>query len=121
MCFITVDTSSVIIAVMLFLLGVGFAFFSSPNANAIMGSVDKKHYSLASATTGTMRLTGQAFSMGVAMMVISIFLQDKLVGPELSVEFLKAMRVAFLIFSLLCAVGVYASMIRGKMPAYDDK
>jgi EmrB/QacA subfamily drug resistance transporter len=121
MCFITVDTSFIIIAVMLFLLGVGFAFFSSPNANAIMGSVDKKHYSLASATTGTMRLTGQAFSMGIAMMVISIFLQDKLVGTELSVEFLKAMRVAFLIFSLLCAVGVYASMIRGKMSTSDDK
>jgi len=39
----------------LILLGFGFALFSSPNTNAIMSSVEKKFYGVASGTLGTMR------------------------------------------------------------------
>ncbi|MDX9835919.1 MAG: MFS transporter, partial [Desulfobulbus sp.] len=43
----------------LVLLGFGFALFSSPNMSAIMGSVAKHQYGLASGTAATMRLLGQ--------------------------------------------------------------
>ena len=42
----------------LVILGVGFGIFSSPNSNAVMSSVEKRYLGIASATLGTMRLTG---------------------------------------------------------------
>jgi EmrB/QacA subfamily drug resistance transporter len=58
--FLTPDTALMEIVFLLALLGFGFGLFSSPNAHIIMSSVDKKYYGQASATIGTMRLTGQA-------------------------------------------------------------
>ena len=84
-----------VIIALLMLLGLGFGLFSSPNTNVIMSSVDKKFYGQASATTGTMRLTGQAFSMGIAMMAIALQLGDKAIKPEVYPQFMKSMiRVA---------------------------
>src|SRR3990172_5968818 len=58
----------------LVILGFGFALFSSPNTNAVMSSVDKRFYGVASGVLGTMRLTGQMLSMGVAMLIFSLYL-----------------------------------------------
>ncbi|MDR1500346.1 MAG: MFS transporter, partial [Tannerellaceae bacterium] len=69
--FVGRSTPLLFIIVLLVLLGIGFGLFSSPNSTVIMGSVSKKYYGQASATMGTMRLTGQAFSMGIATMAIS--------------------------------------------------
>ncbi len=71
LCFITETTSLIFLISLLVLLGLGFGMFSSPNSNIIMSSVDKRNYSMASATTGTMRLTGQAFRIGIAIMGMS--------------------------------------------------
>ena len=54
------------------LLGFGFALFSSPNTNAVMSSIDRRFYGVGSATLGTMRLTGQMLSMGIAMVIFSL-------------------------------------------------
>jgi MFS family permease len=53
-------------------LGFGFGLFSSPNANAIMSSVERRRYGLASGMVGTMRLTGQMFSMEATMLVSAL-------------------------------------------------
>ncbi len=54
-------------------MGIGFALFSSPNSNAIMSSVEKKHLGVASGVVGTMRMVGQMLSMGIAMMLLARF------------------------------------------------
>ncbi|MEG1865578.1 MAG: MFS transporter [Bacteroides sp.] len=110
--FITPDSPVAFIVVILVLFGIGFAAFSSPNTNAIMSSVEKRDYSTASATTGTMRLTGQAFSMGLTTLVIALFLGKERVSPELSAPFMQAMHVVFLLFAAISAVGIYASLAR---------
>jgi EmrB/QacA subfamily drug resistance transporter len=46
-------------------VGVGLATFSAPNTSAIMGSVERRQLSLASAFLGTMRVTGQALSVAL--------------------------------------------------------
>jgi Na+/melibiose symporter-like transporter len=46
-------------------LGLGFGLFSSPNTNAVMGSVDRSQLSLASGFLATMRFTGQGLSVAV--------------------------------------------------------
>lgn len=110
--FLNASTPYWIIIALLLLLGVGFGMFSSPNTNVIMASVEKKYYSQASASTGTMRLTGQSFSMGIAGMMIAFFVGNNKITPELYPNFLQSMRMTFIIFAVLCVFGIYASTVR---------
>ena len=110
--FLSPSTPYWLIILMLMSLGVGFGIFSSPNTNVIMGSVEKKYYTQASATTGTVRLTGQAFSMGIAGMSVSFFVGNQKIIPALHGAFLKSMQMTFTVFVILCLIGVYASSAR---------
>ncbi|MCL2738886.1 MAG: MFS transporter [Bacteroidales bacterium] len=110
--FLHQHTSVYYIIFLLLLLGVGFGIFASPNTNVIMGSVDKKYYGQASAVTGTMRLTGQALSMGIAGMAIALQMGNQKITPDLHPQFLSSMQLTFIIFAVLCSVGVYASSKR---------
>jgi MFS family permease len=109
------ETGLGFIVAALAVLGFGFALFSSPNTNAVMSSVEKKSYGVASAMLGTMRLTGQMFSMGVAMLIFSLYLGQGRIAPETVPEFLSAQKTAFLFFAVLCLAGVFASLKRGKL------
>ncbi|MDR0207270.1 MAG: MFS transporter [Bacteroidales bacterium] len=112
--FISPITPIILIICCLLLLGIGFGLFASPNTNIIMSSVDHRHYGQASATTGTMRLAGQAFSMGIAGMAISLRMGTHKIVPELYPQFVQSMRITFIIFIILCMIGVYASSARSR-------
>lgn len=108
------DTSLIYVAGSLALLGVGLALFSSPNTNAIMGSVDRRHYGVASSTVGTMRLTGQMLSTGIAMTMFAVKLGGNQIVPELYPDLLSSITLTFAIFFFLCLPGIAASMVRGR-------
>jgi EmrB/QacA subfamily drug resistance transporter len=108
-------TALIVVLACLALLGLGFGLFSSPNTNAVMSSVDKSQLGIASATLATMRLTGQMFSMGLALLVIALFMGPVKIMPEHYDAFLRGLRTAFLIFGCLCGAGVFASLARGKV------
>jgi MFS family permease len=110
--FITATTPVALLILLLLILGIGFGIFASPNTNVIMSSVDKKYYGQASATTGTVRLTGQALSMGIAGMAIALKLGDQKIQPAVHSAFLESMKITFIIFVALCAIGIYASSQR---------
>jgi len=110
------DTSIFIIVAMLLLMGLGAGLFASPNTKVIMGSVERKLISQASATVGTMRLAGQAFSMGIAMMSISLFMGESLITPEKFSAFMQSWKLTFVICATLCLVGVYTSRAGVKLP-----
>jgi len=112
LCFINTATPIYILVIILLILGIGFGIFASPNTNVIMGSVDKKHYGQASATTGTVRLTGQAFSMGIAGMAIAMYVGNRPIEPSVYSSFLQSMHVTFIVFAILSAFGIYASWKR---------
>jgi EmrB/QacA subfamily drug resistance transporter len=97
------------------ILGFGYALFSSPNVNAVMSSVEKRFFGIASATLGTMRLTGQMLSMGVATLILAITIGKVQITPQYYGAFLISLRTAFLLFAVLCFGGVFASLARGKM------
>jgi EmrB/QacA subfamily drug resistance transporter len=99
----------------LLLLGLGFALFSSPNTNAVMSSVDKQFYGVASGTLATMRLTGQMLSMGIVTMIMGLYLGTAMITTGTYPLFLMANRTTFIVFALLCALGVLASLARGKV------
>jgi hypothetical protein len=72
---------------------------------------------IASAVLGTMRLTGQMLSMGLATLVFSLYLGSAQIVPENHLRFLAAMKTAGLFFAGLCVLGVFASHVRGRMRA----
>lgn len=108
------DTPYAFLVACLVLLGAGFGLFSSPNTNAVMGSVERRSYGVASATLATMRLVGQMLSMGLAGLVLALFAQRGAAGADRSAGFLAATRGAFLLYALLCVGGVFASLARGR-------
>jgi EmrB/QacA subfamily drug resistance transporter len=113
MILVTPTTPIWAIAVRLVLLGFGFALFSSPNMNAIMGSVPRRAYGVASGMLGTMRVMGQMLSQGIAMLLFAIYIGRVEIAPESYPQFLTSMKTAFVIFSILCLAGIFASLARG--------
>lgn len=107
-------TSTLEIVVALAVLGFGFALFSSPNTNAIMGAVQRRNYGVASAAVGTMRLIGQVLSIAIATLFISVYVGNVELTSADADAFLQSYRVGFVTFAILCAFGVLASLARGK-------
>jgi EmrB/QacA subfamily drug resistance transporter len=105
----------------LLLLGLGFALFSSPNMNAIMSSVEKRFYGVASGTAGTMRLLGQMLSMGIAMLLFALYIGRIEITREVYPQFLVSMKTAFAIFAALCVGGTFASLARGNIREEHDE
>jgi EmrB/QacA subfamily drug resistance transporter len=98
----------------LVVLGFGFGLFSSPNSNAVMSSVDRRTYGVASGMLGTMRTLGQALSLGIAMLLFALFIgRVQIIEPYYPL-FLKSAKIAFGIAAALCFTGIFASAVRGK-------
>ncbi len=113
--FINQVTSTGFILAGLIVLGVGFGLFSSPNTNAVMSSVDKKYYGVASGILGTMRSTGQMFSIGIAMVIFAVYIGRVEITPEHYPAFARSLEIAFIVFACLCLVGTFASLARGRV------
>jgi len=114
LCFINTSTPVYIIIILLVLMGIGFGLFSSPNSNAIMSSVEKKHLGIASGVVGTMRMVGQMMSMGIALMLIALFLGKQKIDPQTYHELISAIKTGFMIFSVLSVIGIFASLARNE-------
>ncbi len=121
LCFISESSPVYLIIFLLVIMGTGFALFSSPNSNAIMSSVEKKHLGVASGVVGTMRMVGQMLSMGIAMMLLAVYIGQETIVPDTFPGLVAAMRTGFAVFSALCILGIFASLARnGKLSAAND-
>ena len=109
------DSSLLTIVGCLLILGLGFGLFSSPNTNAIMSSVSKRHYGAASSMVSAMRLLGQMFSMGLTALVLNTLVGRRVIVPELYGRFIDSMHFILWTAAGLCCMGVIASMSRGKI------
>jgi EmrB/QacA subfamily drug resistance transporter len=113
--FIAAETPLYYILLCLALLGVGFAFFSSPNVNAVMSSVESKFYGIASATQATMRLVGQMLSMGIAMLVFAWMIGNRNITADNGALLIGSAKFIFGILAVTCVFGVFASLARGRL------
>ena len=104
------DTPIIVVIAGLLMIGMGISFFMSPNINAIMGSVEKKHYSVAAAVTNTTRCVGQMMSLSISMIVLTLFIGHNAITPEYYPAYLSSMRIIFIIFTVLCVLGILASL-----------
>jgi EmrB/QacA subfamily drug resistance transporter len=113
--FLSNDSSLFSIVATLFTLGLGFGLFSSPNTNAIMSSVENPLYGIASGTLATMRLTGQMLSMAIVMLIFAVHIGHAPITREGYPLFLRSVHSAFIVMTLLCTGGIFASLARGRI------
>ena len=109
---IAVGTPIAVIVAILVLLGVGFAFFSSPNMTTVMGCVTPKDYGIASSLIATMRTMGMLSAMTVITFLLSLFMGDAPVSPETAAAYVSTMTTGFVIFTGLSIAGIFCSMGR---------
>ena len=111
---LSMDTSVYLIAGELLFIGIGYGVFVVPNTLAIMTSVDRRHYGVASSLVGTMRTLGMVISMTCATLMLSVFMGDHSVTPETLPTFLFTMRISLIIFAFFAIMGLLSSFARGK-------
>lgn len=104
-----------LVFLILILFGFGNGFFASPNTNAIMGSVEKKYYGIATGTLSTMRSLGMVTSMSIATLFLGIFLKNEKISKDTFELFLYTIKYYSIIFSALLLLGIFTSLVRGKM------
>jgi EmrB/QacA subfamily drug resistance transporter len=104
-----------VIVASLMVMGLGYGLFSSPNTNAIMSSVEMKHLGIASGMVATMRSLGQLLSMAIAMFCFAIFIGTVTITPVIYPALMTSITVAFVVFTVLCIIGIGASYVRGKI------
>jgi len=113
--FLSETTPIWFIVLMLIWVGLGFAFFSSPNMNTIMSSVNKTQYGLASGTAATMRVIGQITCMTIVTFFFASMFGNHAIKTVPNFLFLKVMKLGFISFSLISIAGIYFSYNRGKI------
>lgn len=111
---ITAETSLYLIILGLAILGTGIGLFSAPNTNAIMGSVERKYFGVASATVSTMRLIGQTLSMGMILVIFAVYIGAVQFTPQNYPELLSSIQTIFLISVVLSIMAIFASLARNK-------
>jgi len=104
-----------LIVMNLMLIGLGYALFSSPNTNAIMGSIEERFYGVASSMVSTMRMIGMATSMAIVTLLLTHYVGGGGLDPAHSAELMQTFRMAFIVFGLLCFLGIFASLARGNV------
>jgi MFS family permease len=112
LCFVNETTTVLVIVLLLLMMGTGFGLFSSPNSTAIMSSVEKRYLGIASGVVGTMSMIGQMMSMGIAMMLLALYIGAEKISPSTYNGLIHSMKTGFVIFSMLCILGIFASLAR---------
>jgi len=112
--FITEETSLYVIILGLAILGMGIGIFSAPNTHAIMGSVKRRYFGVASATVSTMRLLGQTFGMGIILLIFAVYIGAVQFTPQNYPELLISIKVTFTISVILSILAIFASLARNK-------
>lgn len=112
---VQINTDLWTIAIILGIMGTGFALFAAPNMTVIMGSVESQDYSIASSLVATMRTFGMSLSMGVITVVFGWRLHGQPVARETIPGFMSSMEIIFVFCALLCIVGVFCSLVRSKL------
>jgi EmrB/QacA subfamily drug resistance transporter len=96
----------------LMLIGTGFGIFITPNSTAIMGSVERRQFGVASGMIGAMRTLGMAASLTTISLIFSLFMgQDEITRQTLP-AFLLSMKTGLVAYAIFSCLGVFLSLGR---------
>jgi hypothetical protein len=96
----------------LIIIGSGSGIFITPNSSAIMGSVERKYFGVASGMIGAMRTLGMALSMTSVALIFSIFMGDSTVTHGNLPLFIISMRTGLVTFAFYSCLGIIMSFRR---------
>jgi EmrB/QacA subfamily drug resistance transporter len=105
----------------LIIFGTGFGLFATPATNAVMSSIDKKFFGVASGIVAALRHSGQATSMAIVMILFAVFIGDVQITPQYYPAFLVSMKTGFIIFIAICLGGIAALVISRRSPSTSVK
>jgi len=112
--FITASYPLWLIVLALVVTGAGFGLFASPNTNAVMSCVEPKDYGVASSILATMRSLGHMLSMAIVVLVVRMYLGNAALSEAAPEVLIETMRTLFIIFMLICIIGIFFSAMRKK-------
>jgi MFS family permease len=97
------------------LIGIGISFFSAPNTSIIMESVPPERRGMAAASNSIMRNLGMQSSVILCGAAFLVALgQVKGIPPERYGDMLRATRICYGIFAVICLVGMGLSLVRSR-------
>lgn len=111
------DMSVWLLAAELVCIGIGFGIFVTANSVAIMNSVDKSHFGVASGMVGAMRTLGMACSMTAVSLIFALHLGEAAITPAVQHQFLSATRTGLAVAAVFACLGVLVSVGRGRKRA----
>jgi hypothetical protein len=80
-----------------------------------MSAVSRDSLGIAGATVGAARQIGMMVSMGIVMMITSLYIGKADIIPTNYDSFVNCVRTVFAVFAAACFAGVFASLARGKV------
>jgi len=110
--FISATSSYFHIFSVLVIMGIGFGFFSTPNSTAIMTSIEKRDYGMASSMIATMRTFGMLTAMTLITILLSLYLGDQPVSESTGPQFIATIHSSMIFFTLLSIIGIFCSLAR---------
>lgn len=108
--FLDKTTPFAFVLIAMVLQGIGFGFFSSPNSNIIMSSVDKDDVGTASASLSTVRTIGQSFSLGLLTVIFAFIMGNVPIMPSNYPQLIESSQVTMAISTFLCLIAVFLSL-----------
>jgi len=108
MMFLSSEVNMIKIYLILMFTGAGYALFSAPNTNLIMGNVCPKNYSESSGVISVMRQVGMMSSIAIVMCMISLNMgTTAAVEPETFDAFINSIRYSFAVCFVLAVIGCF--------------
>lgn len=104
-------SSLYIVVLAMILQAVGMGLFSSPNMNAVMGSVSPDKVSHASGAVITVRSIAQTMSMAFLTLVFSWIMGNLMMSTEYASLIVQSSGIVCLISAFVCAAAVLVSVI----------
>ena len=98
----------------LMLIGAGFGIFITPNSTAIMGSVERRQFGVASGMIGAMRRLGMAVSLTTISLIFSLCMGKHEINAQALPAFLLSMRTGLVAYAIFSCLGVILSLGRGR-------
>lgn len=111
---VSVSTPIWLLVTELAIIGAGFGIFITPNSTAIMDSVQKRQFGLASGMIAAMRTLGMAVSMTSVTFIFSLLMGRATITTQTLPAFLTSMRLGLSVFAVFSCLGVILSLWRGK-------
>ena len=81
-----------------------------------MGSVESRYLGIASSLNSSVRTLGMMGSMTIITVIFSVTMAGHAVTVETIPQFLTSMRIALLLFCVICLGGIFCSSARLRTP-----